>query len=59
MKIISPYILDAIHRMKLQLGTNTEVAKKLEMSSKHVGKILSENLKYIKDKTWTRIKPVN
>ena len=57
MKIISPDILDAIHRMKLQLGTNTEIAKKLEVSSKHIGKILSEDVKYFGDKTWNRIEP--
>lgn len=58
MKIISPDILDSIHRMKLQLGTNTEVAKRFEVSSKHVGKILSEDVKYFEDKTWKRIKPL-
>lgn len=57
MKIISSDILDAIHRMKLQLGTNTEIAKKLGVSSKHVGKILLEDVKYFEDKTWVRIKP--
>ncbi|MDD5596289.1 MAG: hypothetical protein PHV82_00005 [Victivallaceae bacterium] len=58
MKIISPDILDAVHRMKLQLGTNIEVAKRLGVSSKHVGKILAEDVKYFEDKTWTRIKPL-
>jgi uncharacterized membrane protein len=44
--------------MKLQLGTNTEIAKRLGVSSKHVGKILSEDVKYFEDKTWVRIKPL-
>jgi hypothetical protein len=58
MKIISPDILDALHRMKLQLGTNVEVAKRLGVSSKHVGKILAEDVKYFEDRTWERIEPL-
>lgn len=58
MKIISPDILDALHRMKIQFGTNVGVARKLGVSSKHVGKILTEDVKYFEDKTWERIEPL-
>ncbi|MDD5698777.1 MAG: hypothetical protein PHH77_09200 [Victivallaceae bacterium] len=57
MKIISPDILDAIHRMKIQLGTNTAVAKRFGVTSKHVGKVLAEEVNYFEDKTWAKIQP--
>jgi SOS-response transcriptional repressor LexA len=58
MKIIDDAIRDAIHKVKLCVGTNEDVGKKLGMTGKHVGSILSGKTIYCGDITWKKIEPI-
>ena len=58
MKIIDLVLGNAFRRMRLQEKTATSMAKKLGLSSAHVGKILHGTTQYLSDETWTRIEPI-
>ena len=58
MKIIDLKISNAFRRMKAALGTDAEMARVLQLSRAHVGRILHGSVIYLENDTWNRIAPV-
>lgn len=58
MKILTLEILNGFTRMRAKLGSDTEIAKQLNLSKAHIGRIRKNQINYINDDTWDRIKPI-
>lgn len=58
MKILTLELSNGFKRMRANLGSDAEVAKLLELSRAHVGRILKDKINYLEDDTWERIKPL-
>ena len=58
MKIIDLKISNAFRRMKAALGTDAEMARVLQLSRAHVGRILHGSVIYLENDTWNRIAPM-
>lgn len=58
MKIIDLPLSNAIRRLRLNSGSDSEVAEKLNLSRAHIGRILKGKINYFEDDTWKRIEPI-
>ncbi|MFA6293455.1 MAG: hypothetical protein WC637_16845 [Victivallales bacterium] len=55
MKIINHQFLDALHKLKQELGTNKSIAESADISEVHVGRLLSGKIEMLKDDTYGRL----
>jgi hypothetical protein len=58
MKIINHQFLEALRKLKQNLGTNKEIAESAAISEVHVGRLLSGKIEMLKDDTYDRLYPL-
>lgn len=58
MKILTLELSNGFKRMRASLGSDAAVAKMLNLSRVHVGRILKDKINYLEDDTWERVKPI-
>jgi len=57
MRTLSDHEINALHQMKLHLGSNAELARVMGISAAHIGRLLKGGEKFVEHPTWEKIEP--
>ena len=61
MKLVTHVELDALHKLKLELGTNKEIAIRTGISEQHIGRLLKlhhTETAMLESPTWEKLEPL-